>query len=421
MKQIIITSQNNQIRAAVLEQGKLVEVLDDSERESRLAGSIFKGKVMNVVPGMQAAFVDIGLGRNAFLYVGDVLLPEDRFPDKNVLSKIVPTIENFLQEGQEIVVQVTRDPVGNKGARVTTNLTLPGRFTVLLPGKKDYLGISRKIVDEEKKQHLLKLAQKLKPEDAGIIIRTLAAEAEEKEIDEDIQKLCRLQKQIEEKGVGVQKGLLYSGNDVISRLLRDIIDDSVEEIIVDCGDLAQSLRENLRKVDSAAAGKVWTNFKGSLFDYYRVNQEIKSALQPKVALASGAYLVIEPTEALTVIDVNSGKYTGKRILQDTILTINLEAALEIGRQIRLRNLSGIIIIDFIDMEKEADWQAVIDCLNRVLAKEKTKSRVLGPTKLGLVEVTRKKEGQTLAARYTVPCQECTGKGWIWNSKALENN
>jgi len=420
MKQIIITTRNNQIRAAILEQGKLMEILDDGARESRLAGSIFKGKVMSVVPGMQAAFVDIGLGKNAFLYVGDVVMSE-QFQDENILSKIIPTIENFLREGQDIVVQVIRDSVGNKGARVTTNLTLSGRFTVLLPGKSEYLGISRRIVDKEKRQYLLKLAKKLKPDHAGIIIRTLAAEVEEKEIEEDIQRLCVLQKQIEERKVRINKGMLYNGNDPVIRLLRDIIDDSVDEIIVDNGDLAQFLRENLKKVGSAAAGKIWTNFKGSLFDYYQVNQEIKNALQARVTLASGAYLVIEPTEALTVIDVNSGKFTGHKVVEDTILSINLEAALEIGRQIRLRNLSGIIIIDFIDMERENDWEILLDCLNQTLAKEKTKAKVFGPTKLGLVEITRKKEGQTLAARYTVPCRECEGKGWIWDSKAFESN
>jgi ribonuclease G len=310
MKQIVVTSEYGQLRAAVMENGRLLEVLDDTGRESRLSGSIFKGRVTNIVPGMQAAFVDIGIGKNAFLYAGDASVPE-RLKDKEIRAKVIPAIENFLSEGQDIIVQVIRDPAGNKGPRVTTEITLPGRFAVLLPGDKEYTGISQKITDEGKRQFLSALAKEIKPADAGIIIRTLAAEASEKELRDDVHKLHILRQHLDQIKEKAKKGLLYSGNDTFSRLLRDFIDDSVDEIIVDNGDLAQSLRGELKKVCPAAAGRVRTNFKAPLFEYYRINQQIRDALSPKVVLESGGYLVIEQTEALAAIDVNSGKLPEK--------------------------------------------------------------------------------------------------------------
>jgi len=412
VKEIIITSANNQIRAAVLEEGKLIEVLDDTERESRLAGSIYKGKVNNIVPGIQAAFIDIGLGKNAFLYVGDVMKAEYN-GDEKVTPAILPSIENLLREGQEIVVQIVREPAGSKGARVSTNLSLPGRYTVLLPGSKDYIGVSRKIKDERERQRLYGLACQVKPGDAGLIIRTMAEGVSAKEFSEDVAKLSRLQHEItakiEDRAV---KGLIYGSTDPFSRLLRETIDEEVDRIIMDDGDLAELLREKLKEVGSSAATKVWTDFKGSLFDRHGINDEIRNALRSKVMLQSGGYLVIEQTEALTAIDVNSGKYTGQRSLQETLNKLNLEAAVEISRQIRLRNLSGIIIIDFIDMERQEDWEKLLDFLEQAFIKDKVKCKVIGLTKLGLVEVTRKKEGQTLLARYGMNCPKCEGKGWL---------
>ncbi|NLI92403.1 MAG: Rne/Rng family ribonuclease [Peptococcaceae bacterium] len=412
MKQIVITSKNNQIRAAVLDDEKLIEVLDDTAIESRLAGSIYKGKVNNIVPGIQAAFVDIGLGKNAFLYVGDVV-PADYIGDEKIIPATMPSIENFLREGQEIIVQIVREPVGSKGARVTTNLSLAGRYVVLLPGVEGYLGVSRKIKNQLERQRLQIMGEKAKPSGAGLIIRTLAEGVSDKEFFEDVERLLFLQqeifKKIENKTI---RGLLYSGSDPFSRLLRETIDDQVDKIVIDDDDLAEILRDKLREVGCSAANRVWTDLKGSLFERYGIDVGIRNALQPKVQLASGGYLVIEQTEALTAIDVNSGKYTGKTSLEETLLNLNLEAAEEISRQIRLRNLSGIIIIDFIDLDKTEDWQTLLGCLEKHFQLDKVKCKVMGLTKLGLVEVTRKKEGQTLAARYTAACPKCSGKGWV---------
>lgn len=411
MKQIILTTENNQIRAAVLEEGRLTELLDDTARESRFAGSIFKGKVNNVVPGIQAAFVDIGLSKNAFLYAGDAVMPEYA-GDEKVMPKVIPTIENLFKEGNDVVVQIMREQAGNKGAKITTNLSVPGRYVVLLPGNDGYLGISRKIKDGTEKQRLYDLGLKLKRSGAGLIIRTLAEGISEKELTEDVENLVRINEEITSKARNKSvKGLLYSSSDPFSRLIRETIDEEVDEIIVDDGDLAKILRDKLREVGSSAVGKIWTDLRGDLFERYDIFNEMKKALQPKVLLKSGGYLVIEKTEALTAIDINTGKYTGDRNLQDTFLQLNLEAVDEISIQIRLRNLSGMIILDFIDMEKEEDWEKLLDTLEKSFTKDKVKCKVMGRTKLGLVEVTRKKEGQTLAARYTENCSQCGGRGW----------
>ena len=420
MKQIVITTENNQITAAVLEDGKLVELLDDTERESRHSGSIFKGRVINVVAGIQAAFIDIGLGKNAFLYAADVIKPVYKDEEK-VLPSVLPAIENLLKEGQEVVVQIMREAIGDKGARVSTNLSLPGRFVVLLLGNKYHLGISRKITDEQERQRLFDWGNEVKPRDTGMIIRTFAEDVSEKELLDDLEKLIavkeRIKKKIEQNS---SRGLLYSSNDTFSRLLREVIDDEVDKIIIDDIALAQQLRTQLKEINCAAANKVRTDLRGSLFERYDLNNMIRKAVLPKVELETGGYLIIEQTEALVVIDVNSGKYIGDRSLRDTLLALNLEAASEVSRQIKLRNLSGIIIVDFIDLEKKKDGEKVLAQLEKAFLKDKIKCRVLGLTELGLVEITRKKEGQSLATRYTSKCQHCGGKGWLLTSLDATN-
>jgi ribonuclease G len=360
---------------------------------------------------MQAAFVDIGLDKNAFLYVGDAV-PSRFEEDEKVSPADSVRIEHVLKPRQELLVQIIKEPVGTKGARISVNLTLPGRFVVLLP-QVSYIGVSRKIQDNNERARLRDLADLSKPEGMGVIIRTLAEGIDGEEIAEDITQLVAMWLALQPKIPHVSvPGIVHKDVDLISRLVRDWIDLDVEKITVDQDEVAIILRKALQNIEHPAAKHILVVTGEDLFARFGVDDEIRKTLRPKVWLKSGGYLVIQQTEALIVIDVNTGKYVGQRSLEETVVHTNLEAAGEIARQLRLRNLGGIIIIDFIDMTSKEDQQQVIEVLEAACARDKTKSQVLGLTQLGLVEMTRKKVGQTLAVRYTLPCPTCDGSGRV---------
>jgi ribonuclease G len=417
LKEIVIQSQNqsHKLRAAVFEQGELMEVFEEEGGSSHLVGNIYRGRVENVLPGMQAAFVDIGLDKNAFLYVGDAV-PSRFEEDEKEDSAAQVRIEHILKPRQELLVQVIKEPVGTKGARISVNLTLPGRYVVLLP-QVSYIGVSRKILDSNERARLRDLAERAKPEGMGVIIRTLAEGIDGDEIAEDITQLVESWRALQPRIPHVSvPGIVHKDVDLISRLVRDWIDQDVEKITVDQDELAIILRKALLNIEHLAAQHIHVVTSADLFVRYGVDDEIRKTMRPKVWLKSGGYLVIQQTEALIVIDVNTGKYVGQRSLEETVLHTNLEAAGEIARQLRLRNLGGIIIIDFIDMTSKEDQQQVINVLETACARDITKSQVLGLTQLGLVEMTRKKVGQTLAVRYTSPCLTCDGSGRVWNGQ-----
>ncbi|MGC7869993.1 Rne/Rng family ribonuclease [Desulfosporosinus sp. SYSU MS00001] len=406
-------SKSQRIRAAVFEDGDLMDVFEDEGGSSHLVGNIYRGRVENVLPGMQAAFVDIGLEKNAFLYVGDAIPSPSRFEDEDKGSSVIQErIENILKPRQELLVQITKEPVSTKGARISVNLTLPGRYVVLLP-QVSYIGVSRKISDAQERARLKDLAEKVKPEGMGVIIRTLAVGVDGEEIAEDIGHLVTTWQALERKIPHVSvPGLVHKDVDLVSRLVRDWVDQDVEKITVDQEETAETLRQALREIEHPAVKRIFVMPGEDLFGRYGVDDEIRKALRSKVWLKSGGYLIIQQTEALSVIDVNTGKYVGQRSLEETVVHTNLEAAGEIARQLRLRNLGGIIIIDFIDMAAKENQQQVIEALEAACAVDKTKSQVLGLTQLGLVEMTRKKVGQTLAVRYTAPCPTCDGSGRV---------
>lgn len=426
-KEIVLQTQSpasnhgfKKIRAAVFEQGDLIELFEEEgDSSSHMVGNIYKGRVENVLPGMHAAFVDIGVDKNAFLYVGDAVPTRFEEDDKdNNKDKVKGTqvlrerIEQVLKPRQELLVQVTKEPVGTKGARISVNITLPGRYVVLLP-QVSYIGVSRKIQDNQERTRLRDLAAASKPDGMGVIIRTLAEGIDGDEIAEDITQLVAFWQVLQPKIPHVSvPGLVHKDVDLISRLVRDWIDQDVEKITVDQEEVAQVVRKALREIEHPASKQIHVISGEDLFAKYGVDDEIRKALRSKVWLKSGGYLVIQQTEALIVIDVNTGKYVGKLSLEETVVHTNLEAAEEIARQLRLRNLGGIIIIDFIDMATEEAQQQVIEVLETACARDKTKSQVLGLTQLGLVEMTRKKVGQTLAVRYTSPCPNCDGSGRI---------
>lgn len=409
MKEIVLQGQGQTMRAAVLEEGELLEVHEEEGLVSRLVGNIYRGRVENVLPGMQAAFVDIGLERNAFLYVGDAV--PTRYEEEEQLPAYSEIrVEQVLKPRQELLLQVIKEPVGTKGARITTNLTIPGRYAVLMP-KTDYIGVSRKITSEEERTRLRDLARKACPSGMGMIVRTLAAGIDGKELMEDLQYLVDLWARIENKIPHVSiPGLVHQDVDLVSRAIRDWVDQEVEVITVNQPEVAEGMRNSLRELGHPAANHVRLVYKEDIFSDYGIEDEIRKALRPKAWLKSGGYLVIQQTEALTVIDVNTGKYVGQRSLQETVLHTNREAAEEIAKQLRKRNLGGIIIIDFIDMISEEDKAKLLEVLEAAVARDKVKCQVMGLTQLGLVEMTRKKVGQTLAVRYSKLCPNCDGLG-----------
>lgn len=404
-KEILVNVTEEETRVALLEDQILMELYIERSLNQRLVGSIYKGKVENVLPGMQAAFVDIGYEKNAFLYVDEAL------PQKEAEGKVANyNILDVVKTGQDLLVQIVKEPIGNKGPRVTTHITLPGRYLVLMP-LSDYIGISRRIEAEEERERLRALSEKIKPEKMGVIVRTVAEGVSEEEIRQDMEILLRLWKRIQNKSAsGPVPQLIHKDIDLVQRVIRDLFTEDIQRVSVDSPHVYEKILEILEVIGSQWKYKVQLSNKGDLFDYYNLQLEIDKLLKRRVWLKCGGYLVIDTTEALTSIDVNTGKFVGTRNLEDTVVRTNLEAAKEIARQLRLRNLGGIIIIDFIDMIDETHRQEVLALLEEEVKKDKTKTNILGITQLGLVEVTRKKVRHSLDSILLKTCTYCEGTG-----------
>jgi len=423
-KKIIVDVQYDQTRVALLEDNELVELYMEGEESQGIVGNIYRGKVENVLPGMQAAFVDIGLEKNAFLYVGDISTDKSIFEFSGEQGTTVNdaramSIKDLISRGQEITVQVLKEPIGTKGARVTTQITLPGRYLVLMP-TVNYIGVSRRIEDETERKRLKEIVERLKPQNMGIIVRTAALGKEEEDFIQDIDFLCRLWAKIQGKEwKGKVPRVLYEDEDIIYRTIRDFYAPDIGKIIINS---KEEYERTLEFADVLFPGlnqkvKLYDNSVG-VFEYYNIESKIEKAIQKKVWLRNGGYLIIDQTEALTVIDVNTGKFVGSRNLEDTVLKTNLEAAQEIAHQIRLRDIGGIIIIDFIDMSEEASKDKVLEILRSALKKDRTKTNVLGFTGLGLVEMTRKKVRSRLASKLLKPCPYCHGTGRVYSESMV---
>jgi len=408
-KEFLINAGLSETRMAVLDEKQPVEIVIERLHASRRVGNIYRGKVENILPGMQAAFVDIGMEKNAFLYVDDLQIFKGQ---EEGINGPAPPINKLLRLGQEIIVQVVKEPIGNKGARVVTNITIPGRYLVLMPSVK-YVGVSRRIEDEKERERLRATAQKLRPRGMGLIVRTAAEGVEEKELRLDRDFLLNLWQKVRKKArKGPVPSLLYHDHDLLYRILRDLFTEDVEKLIIDEQSAYEKALEFMNSLSPHLKNRVEL-YKGSrpLFEIYGIENQIEEALQRKAWLPSGAYLIFDQAEALTVIDVNTGKFTGSTNLEDTVLATNLEAAKEIARQIRLRNLGGIIIIDFIDMASEKNRRQVVEVFSQELAKDKQKSNILGFTSLGLLEVTRKKIRPSLREQLQQACSACEGTGY----------
>ena len=418
--EIIVNCTHRETRIAVLENGLLMEYR--VEREERVVGSIFKGIVQNVLPGMDAAFVDIGLERNAFLYVADIL-PEE--PSEHTPSSLKRSelrrrkIKDLLRPGQEIMVQVIKAPRGTKGARVTTRISIPGRFVVLMP-EGIHIGISRRIEDRKERERLRSIAENCLPENFGLIMRTESEGRSDIEIEADIQFLQHIwlqtlqtaKRQSAPTSVHRDQTLLY-------RTIRDEFSEQINKMVIDDPDEYEKVQLVASVVAPKMRDKIFLYDKETpIFDDYNIEKDLDRLLEHKVSLKSGGYLVIDETEALTAIDVNTGKQIGTNSLNETILKANMEAADEVCRQLRLRDMGGIIVVDFIDMESAADRKTLLTYFTENLEQDRARTRVGKISSLGLIEITRKRTGESVTEAITDLCVMCNGRGRIPSKETI---
>ncbi|MEH6651469.1 MAG: ribonuclease G [Motiliproteus sp.] len=413
-EEILINFTPMETRVAVIENGMLQEVHIERAECKGIVGNIYKGKVVRVLPGMQAAFVDIGLERAAFIHVAELTVPVVGTDER---PQALPSISSLLREGQSLVVQVTKDPIGTKGARLTTRLSIPSRYLVYMPGR-DHLGVSQRIDNEEERTRLKEIVARVLESDnhdgAGFILRTAAEGARAEDIETDVTYLRRLWSKVQERMESSSAPqVIYADLDLHMRTLRDVAFPGVERIRIDSRETFQKASEFVASLVPEIADRIeYYPGERPIFDIYNVEEDLQRALGRKIELKSGGYLIFDQTEAMTTVDVNTGAYVGHRNLEETIFKTNLEAATAIGRQLRLRNLGGIIIIDFIDMEDPEHRRQVLRTLERVLEKDHVKSKLTGVSELGLVEMTRKRTRESLEHLLCEPCSQCQGRGSI---------
>ena len=416
-KEIIVNCDTRETRVALLDNGKLVEL--HIEREERVVGSIFKCKVCNVLPGMDAAFVDLGLERNAFLYVADVI-PEadDDFEGRRPSGRSLG-IRDVLRMNQELLVQVVKGPRGTKGARVSTRISLPGRYCVLMPDA-DNLGVSRRIDDARERDRLKRIINSSRPQGCGVIVRTEAEGKSEQELRNDLEMLIKLWDQIRQ---GAQKtkapGIVHQDLSLLYKTIRDVLGSDVSRMVIDAKRDYDKAIELVELMSPKLKSRLQRYTRPEpLFDYYGIETEIDRLLRRKVWLRSGGNLTIDETEALTTIDVNTGKFIGSTSLSETILRTNLDAANEIGRQLRLRDIGGIIVIDFIDMTSAKDRTQVLNSLEKVLRRDRTRTKISHISALGIVEMTRKRTGETISETLGEVCPYCQGRGRVSSALSI---
>ncbi|MDH5752512.1 MAG: Rne/Rng family ribonuclease, partial [Deltaproteobacteria bacterium] len=434
-KDIIVNHTPFETRVAILEDNKVTELYQEREKEKGVVGNIYKGRVLKVLPGMESAFVDIGLEKASFLYVDDVLSDFTVYDDfeengdgrayahassRNKEKR--PPIDQLIKEGQEILVQVSKGPIGTKGARITGHLSIPGRNLVFMP-TMDSVGVSRQIYEESERSRLKEIVNRLRPQKSGFIIRTVAEGRSEDEFRSDINFLVSLWDGIRDKYNKSQApALVYEDLSLTSRVIRDLISFEVRKLIID-DDGEYIMAKDFMKEYLPRYTGILEQFrrKQPIYDYYGIEEEIDRSLSHKVWLKSGGYLVIDQTEALTAIDVNTGRFVGKASHEETILKTNLEAIEEIVYQLKLRNIGGIIIIDLIDMENPQNRQKVYQALKEELRQDKARSKILQISEIGLVEMTRKRESENLGRMLSMACPYCDGTGRIKSLSSVAFN
>ncbi|MGQ9732543.1 MAG: Rne/Rng family ribonuclease [Candidatus Zipacnadales bacterium] len=411
-KEIVVNVGHRETRVAIIEDERLAEL--KIERERDVLGNVYKGTVQNIVSGLDAAFVDCGLDRNVFLHVSDAVLEE---PTRKMLRRKMdsfPPIEEVLQIGEEILVQVTKGSVGSKGPRATRRISLPGRYLVLMVQGGEKVGVSRKIEDEQERERLRELGEKVRPEGMGIIIRTRAEGVGRAELQRDISFLVRLWSSIQRRAQRTPApALIHEDLSLVFEIIRDVFSEDVERFVVDNAEVYTKILDLVEQIAPKLRTRVQL-YEGMqpLFTKYNLEKEIERALRRRVWLPRGGHINIDHTEALTVIDVNSGKFTTGGSLANTVLQTNLQAVEEVVRQIRVRDIGGIIVVDFIDMDNPEHRRQVMSKLKEELKKDRVRTRVLHLTPLGLVEMTRKRTGAPLSLQLQSTCPTCEGRGRI---------
>jgi len=417
--EILINASSSEARAAVIENGVLVEVFLERASRRGLISNIYKGRVSRVLPGMQAAFIEIGMERTAFLHASDIFDP--RHVGTGLEPPRAENIRSLVSEGNEILVQVVKDPLGTKGARLTTYITLPSRYLVYMPQGRG-VGVSARIEDEQERERLRAAVQAgvAPDENAGYIVRTAAEDATDEALRADMAYLRKLWEVVRHKGLRTEPGnLVHADLPLHLRILRDLLRPDVDRVLIDQAGAHREMSEFAHTFMPDALPRIELYAEARpVFELHHVEEEIQKALDRKVSLKSGGHLVIDQTEAMTTIDVNTGAFVGHRNLEETIFRTNLEAAVTIARQLRLRNLGGIIIIDFIDMEEPDHRRQVIQALEKALADDHVKTHISSVSPLGLVEMTRKRTRESLEHLLCQPCPTCEGRGFVKTAETV---
>ena len=429
-REILITATRHESWVALLEEDNLVELMFDRPDEVRLVGDIYLGKVDAVLPGIQAAFVDIGTEKAGFLHASDLAVEEDGDEGGNGdgdnggggrrRARKVPSIQKLVKKGDSILVQVTKEPIGTKGPRLTAQVSLPGRFLVYLPDS-DHVGVSRKIEGREERSRLRAMAKEILPPDSGgIIVRTVGEEVTQKTLEKEFKRLRDQWQQIQRR-VQSQKAPARVRREakLVSGIIRDLFSDKVDRVLVDSKEVHNEVSQYVQNVDPDLLERIQL-YRDSvpLFDRHNVDEEIQAAFKRRVDLPSGGHIIVEPTEALVSIDVNTGRYTGRKDPEHTILRTNLDAAREIAKQIRLRDVGGIIVVDFIDMESQGNRDRVLQEMKSYLARDRARTKAFEVSALGLIEMTRQRVRPSLLHSLSQACDHCSGTGRVYTASTV---
>ncbi|MGQ0722831.1 MAG: Rne/Rng family ribonuclease [Candidatus Eiseniibacteriota bacterium] len=427
-RELVVSVEPGQTRVAIVENGQVVEFLVERADQRRIVGDVFKGKVTAVLPGIQAAFLDIGLEKGAFLHVSDLNPDLAEFDveeeeegggrQRKGNGPRVP-IEEQVKKGDELLVQVMKEPIGTKGPRVTAQITLPGRFVVLMPGM-DHIGVSRKIEDRTERARLRRIIQQYRPEGCGLITRTVGSGEPEESFANDIKYLHEIWKKIQrDSATEKAPALIHRDLSITTGLIRDVFSDKFDRVVVDDGGEYERIVEYVESISGELADRIELyEDEVPIYDSFDIEPEIEKTMHRKVWLKKGGYLCIDQTEALIAVDINTGRYKGKSDQEETIFRCNLEAAKEIPRQLRLRDIGGLIIIDFIDMASEENRAAVLEELRRYLRKDRARTKTFPVSELGLVEMTRQRVGPAMSSYYSVACPDCEGTGRVLTEDAF---